>query len=235
VDILTQLGGIPRLRCVVDLGCGTGLSTRVWSDRTEQVIGIEPSDDMRRQAEARFADQSNVRFQKGDSTQTGLPDACADIVIAAQSLHWMEPVATFAEIARLLRLGGVFAAIDYDFMPTFNWEAQKLMQDFQKGLRRFSVSPERGQEWPKESHLERMILSGYFRYTHEFALHHVEQGSADRLCGLVLTHAFAQTVLKHGYTEEQIGVPEFRAAAVRILGSGTQDWYFTHRVRIGIR
>src|SRR5438034_10635455 len=73
IDMLTQLARMPRPRRVVDLGSGTGLSTRIWTDRADEVIGIEPSDDMRRQAEARSAELANVRYQKGLSTATGLP------------------------------------------------------------------------------------------------------------------------------------------------------------------
>lgn len=32
---------------VVDLGCGTGLSTLIWKEHAKEVVGIEPSDDMR--------------------------------------------------------------------------------------------------------------------------------------------------------------------------------------------
>jgi len=35
-----------------------------------------------------------------------------------QAMHWMEPVSTLAEVARLLRPGGAFAAIDCDWPPS---------------------------------------------------------------------------------------------------------------------
>ena len=37
--------------------------------------------------------------------------------MAVQALHWMEPAPTFGEVARLLRPGGVFAALDCDWPP----------------------------------------------------------------------------------------------------------------------
>ena len=60
---------------------------------------------------------SGLSFRHGWSHDTGLPDDCADIVVAVQALHWMEPTPTFREVARLLRPGGVFAAIDCDWPP----------------------------------------------------------------------------------------------------------------------
>jgi predicted TPR repeat methyltransferase len=70
LDLLPQLAGTERPRLVVDLGCGTGLSTYVWAERAERVLGVEPNGDMRRQAEAKGAGQgalAHVRFQDGVS------------------------------------------------------------------------------------------------------------------------------------------------------------------------
>src|SRR2546426_4091490 len=63
LDLLTQLAKVVAPNLVVDLGCGTGLSSRFWSSRSQQVIGIEPADDMRRQAELHTS-AVNVSFQK---------------------------------------------------------------------------------------------------------------------------------------------------------------------------
>lgn len=101
---------------VVDLGSGTGLSTRWAGGWAASVIGVEPSDDMRRLAEAQGP--GNGRFVAGYAQRTGLPDGTADVVLAVQAFHWMDPGPTLAEVARLLRPGGVFAAVDCDWPPT---------------------------------------------------------------------------------------------------------------------
>src|SRR5262249_28941153 len=159
VDVLTQLARTPRPDYVVDIGSGTGLSTRIWADRAEVVIGIEPGDDMRSKAEERSAHLSNVRYLDAVSTATTLPDGCADIVTISQALHWMEPTGTFAEVARILRPGGVFAACDNDMVPTFNWEAQVAIKTF--GARINQLLAEHNAEaeimrWPKNEHLQRI-------------------------------------------------------------------------------
>ena len=106
-----------RPALVVDLGSGTGLSTRWAAGWSSEVVGVEPSADMRDRAAA-VATEGNVRYVEGWSSATGLPGGCADVVLAVQALHWMEPVATFVEVARLLRPGGVFAALDCDWPPS---------------------------------------------------------------------------------------------------------------------
>src|SRR5579859_3330170 len=114
--MFTQLIHEVRPQLVVDLGSGTGLSTFVWAERAAQVVGIEPNAEMRHLAEKKRAQLgvANLRFQAGLSYQTGLPAQSAAIVTCSQSLHWMEPQPTFAEIGRILCPGGLFAAYDYD-------------------------------------------------------------------------------------------------------------------------
>jgi SAM-dependent methyltransferase len=115
-DVITEYVG-RRPKLVVDLGSGTGLSTRWAGGWSSEVIGIEPSADMRALAAA-VPDNANVRYAPGWSNATELPDECADVVLAVQALHWMEPRSTFVEATRLLRPGGVFAALDCDWPPS---------------------------------------------------------------------------------------------------------------------
>lgn len=100
---------------VVDIGSGTGLSTRWIAGWADHVIGIEPNDDMRAQAEQRAVPRAS--YGAGTGQATGLPDASADVVTVVQAMHWMDPVPTLAEIARVLRPGGVLAVIDADWPP----------------------------------------------------------------------------------------------------------------------
>jgi len=112
--LLARYSGTERPE-VVDVGSGTGLSSRWAAQWAAHVIGVEPNDDMRALAEQRAV--PGVTYRRGVGHDTGLPDACADVVLAVQALHWMEPASTFAEVARVLRPGGVFAAVDADWPP----------------------------------------------------------------------------------------------------------------------
>lgn len=237
IDILTQLAQIERPRLVADLGSGTGLSTRFWAARADQIVGIEPSAEMRTQAEARTTTE-NVRYLDGFSHQTSLPDASADIVTCSQSLHWMDPESTFAEAARILRPGGVFAAYDNDWPPTCDAEAEIAYVNFE--TRAEAMGFERGfyryvKEWDKAGHLGRMQASGKFRYVNEIVLHHVEQGNASRLIGLAMSQGSIATLLKHGMSEDEIGATDFRRSAERAMGDRSVPFYFSYRMRVGIK
>jgi ubiquinone/menaquinone biosynthesis C-methylase UbiE len=238
VDVLCQLARTNYPALVVDLGSGTGLSTTIWANRADGVIGIEPSDDMRREAEKRAAGLMDVEFRAGLSTATGLPDSCADIITCSQSLHWMEPTGTFAEVSRLLNPGGVFAAFDCDWPPTLDWEAEQAYNDCMAQVsqleKEHQVAPA-VHAWDKSQHLTRLKDSGHFRFVKEILMHHIEQGNADRLVGLALSQGSTAALLKHGFTEAEIGIASLREKAQRLIGSELRPWYFCYRVRVAIK
>jgi len=112
--VLASYAGTERPR-VVDLGSGTGLSSRWAAAWAASVIGVEPNPDMRAQAATRPL--PGLSYREGTSNNTGLASQSADIVLAVQAMHWMEPQSTLFEVHRLLRPGGVFAVIDADWPP----------------------------------------------------------------------------------------------------------------------
>lgn len=236
-EVVCALARVDRPQLVVDLGCGTGTSTRYWSGRSQQVIGVEPSADMRRQAEAATA-AGNVAFRAGYSHDTGLPDGCADIVTCSQSLHWMLPRPTFAEVARILRPGGVFSASDYDWPPiTPRWEMQAAYRRFTAGLRDLEKRyPIRDGlvNYEKSGHLGRMQESGSFRFTREFMLHNSDEGSAERLVGLTLSLGSVQSLRKAGLSDGEIGLDQLRDDLARLGPDAPERWFWTSRVRVGI-
>lgn len=102
--ILAHCGLSPGSR-LVDIGCGTGISARLFARRGLDVIGIEPNADMRRLAEAE-SDLPAPVYREGRAEATGLPDACVDAVLAAQAFHWFEPEPALREFHRVLKPGG---------------------------------------------------------------------------------------------------------------------------------
>jgi SAM-dependent methyltransferase len=93
---------------LVDIGCGTGISSRQFAHLGVTVIGIEPNADMRREAESITLPEGAPRpsYRAGRAEATGLADCCADLVIAAQAFHWFDPEPALREFRRILKPGG---------------------------------------------------------------------------------------------------------------------------------
>jgi SAM-dependent methyltransferase len=93
---------------VVDLGAGTGILSRAIAALGHEVVPVEPDEGMR----ARLAEVSpQLAPLAGYAEQIPLPDASVDAVVAGQAYHWFDRAPTHAEVARVVRPGGVFAPL----------------------------------------------------------------------------------------------------------------------------
>ena len=239
-NLLLQLAGMDRADHVVDLGCGTGLSTLIWINRTNSFTGIEPSSDMRAVASQRpewASSMTRLQLISEEAHQTGLPDLSVDIITASQSFHWMDPVPTLAEVARLLRPGGVFAAYDCDWPPVSDPVADDAFvtchRQADELLARSGIS--KAKAWPKDRHLEQIKNSGHFRFTRDLACLHTDAGDGERLVGLARSQGSIASLLKHGYSEAEIGLQQLRETVEQRLGKRTIRWFWCYRIRVGIR
>lgn len=99
---------------VADIGCGTGIATRLWAARGYDVVGVEPNVAMLEQARSAGGES----YCRGDATATGLPGSSFELVSAAQAFHYFEPAPTLAEWKRLLVEDGWCATFWYRIAPS---------------------------------------------------------------------------------------------------------------------
>lgn len=232
LDVLTAIARTARPSLVVDLGAGTGLSTRAWAGRAAEVVGIEPNGAMLAHADA-ATEASNVRYVEAYAHETGLPDACADIVTCSQSFHWMDPHLALPEVARILRPEGVFAVYDYELPPVVHWEIEAVFDAFLTARRRFRAeraAPMGSDVWPKHQHLDRIRESGHFRFARDVLLHSRESGDADRVLGLARSIGGPEELQR-----PEFGLGRLEEVARRVLGDATATWYFGYRARVAVK
>jgi len=92
----------------IDLGAGTGASSRPLLDRAAEVIAVEPDD---RMLAVLVEEVPGVTALKGRGESIPLPDRCADAVVTSSAWHWMDPVPTLREVGRVLVPGGTFGVL----------------------------------------------------------------------------------------------------------------------------
>ncbi len=235
VDLLCLVAQAERLRLVVDLGAGTGLSTRVWADRADEVVGVEANPQMGERA-AQATAAPNVRYVHAYAHDTGLADGSADLVTCSQSFHWMEPEPVLAEAARVLRPGGVFAAYDYDWPPVVQWEVEQAFRELSDAVGRGRI--EHGNPRPrygKEEHLARIRTSGLFRFAREVVVHAAGAGSGEELMGMVCSIGPMVVLLREAAPEVEERLERLREVVGRTFGDRTLPWFICYRVRLGVR
>jgi ubiquinone/menaquinone biosynthesis C-methylase UbiE len=103
IRFLERETGFSKGMAVADVGAGTGISAEHFLANGNTVYCIEPNDAMRKKAEERFAVMPGFRSVNGRSDATGLPDACVDVILAAQAFHWFDRQSTRREFLRIGR------------------------------------------------------------------------------------------------------------------------------------
>ncbi len=111
--VLSELERPAAESSAVDLGCGVGRFSRAFSGRFKDVLGIDVSEEMVRQArDANPADAyPNLLFEPGDGITLPARDDAHDFVFSYEVFQHMpsEDVirSNLREVARILRPGGI--------------------------------------------------------------------------------------------------------------------------------
>ncbi|MHB1627877.1 MAG: class I SAM-dependent methyltransferase [Bacilli bacterium] len=241
IEILTKyFGGKPSV--VVDLGCGTGLSSFIWRDSADRVVGVEPNADMIHKAQDKLrglSDASHISFVQGYSNQLDMASGAADIMTCSQSFHWMEPASTLKEASRVLRKGGIFAVYDCDWPPTVHWDIEdqyiRLMDRVETIAATLTDKNDTVKKWNKKDHLKNMIESRAFRFTKEIVFHDWQSCDAERYVGLALSQGGLQTIHKADPTSLHEDIGAFRDNVKKYFRGETLDVIFSYRMRLGVK
>jgi SAM-dependent methyltransferase len=90
---------------LLDVGCGTAKAARLLMGPGRHLVGVEPDPLMAAVARDHGVNVEVATFETWDAAGRRF-----DLVTAAQSWHWVDPVAGAARVAEVLRPGGRFAA-----------------------------------------------------------------------------------------------------------------------------
>ena len=108
------LRGVPLDGDVLEIGPGYGITTRWLTEQGGRVTALEVDPALAAGLRSLLGDLVDVR--EGDGADLPLPDAAFDAVVCFTMLHHVPSPARqdrlFAEAARVLRPGGVFAGSD---------------------------------------------------------------------------------------------------------------------------
>lgn len=213
----------PRRERAVDLGCGTGQASVALASHFAEVIALDPS----REQIAQAAPHARVSYRVAPAEATGLPDTTADLVVAAQALHWFDPDRLHRELARIARPGGVFAAFTYGLCRVEAAVDEVIDRLYREIL---------GAHWPPErAHVDAAYRTLPFPWPELVApsLAIEESWTLDRLVGYLGTWSAASAYRREtGDDPVSLVIADLRAAWGRPDQRRTVKWDLT--VRAGL-
>ncbi len=125
---------------VWDCGTGSGQAAVALASFFDHVFATDASPSQLAQAQP----HSKVHYRHAPAEDSGLEEQSVDLVTVAQALHWFDFPKFFAEVLRVLKPGGLFAAWSYGRLDVVDAAVNAVVQDFYQT----DISP----FWPPERH-----------------------------------------------------------------------------------
>jgi ubiquinone/menaquinone biosynthesis C-methylase UbiE len=102
----------PKHDLALDCGCGSGQLSLLLAEHFKKVIATDAS-----AAQVAAATQHpKVTYKVAPAEDSGLPDQCADLVVAAQAAHWFDLPRFWREVDRVAKPGALAALVGYGLM-----------------------------------------------------------------------------------------------------------------------
>ena len=123
VELFDILEGLmpPGPRRVLDLGCGTGDVALGLRGRAERIDAVDPSRAMLRVARSRDG-STDPRLRWVEARAEAFrPDTFYSLIIASESLHWMEWEEVFPWLAEALQPGALLCLVSGREIGTVPW------------------------------------------------------------------------------------------------------------------
>ena len=200
---------------ILDVGCGPASITvglARWAHKGH-VTGIEPGGDILATAAATIAEAGvdNVTLEEASVYELPYDDDIFDIAYAHQvAQHLSDPVAAFAEMARVVRPGGHVAVRDSDYSTMRGYpsstEITRWREVYRQVCRHNGAEPDAGRHlfsWFREAGLGDVVMSAsVWQFWTPEARSNWGHSWADRC----LTTSFARQAVEYGYsTEAEMG------------------------------
>ena len=211
--LLQATGGAHR---AIDLGCGTGLSTRALLEAADMVVGVDASDAML----GVVGPSSRAALVLAVAERLPFSDATFDLATVASAIHWFEAPG-IAEIRRVLAAGGMLLVYDV-------WFPAEIAGEPRFGEWLSSISEKRYPAVAKHPNRD-MATFGFESLWSDDIRRDVEM-TAPQLVSYLMTHSERIEAIRTGRESEE--------EQARVLTDGIAPFYGSGRERslvFGIR
>jgi len=174
IDYIYELS---KGRKILDIGCGTGISSRQLESKGFRVVGID-GDDKMLQVSKEYDD--SIDYIQASAEELPFEDGSYDNVSAFGSFHWFCNAIAVNEIKRVLKDNGIFFVIN-------KWDRGKYYQILKNVLKRFNC--EKSESVKNDYTPFEILQENNFRNVSSGSFISFEEYSIDEIASLAQTSA----------------------------------------------
>ncbi|MFA5886655.1 MAG: class I SAM-dependent methyltransferase [Patescibacteria group bacterium] len=108
---------------ILDLGCGTGISTRQMAKKNSRIFGCDIDEKM-------FANASkdkNITYIKGSAEKLPFPDKTFDLITMFAAFHWFSNKKAINEMRRVLKPKGAIYIVQQKHTSPFSHDHKEII------------------------------------------------------------------------------------------------------------
>lgn len=119
----------------LDLGCGTGISTRELHVHGFDAVGIDKEEKMVSLARSKH---DKIRYEVGSAKKLPFPEGSFDVVTAFTSFHWFDDATSVENIIRVLKPEGLLFTV-LKLTSEKSHKGRKCQRDYWRMLNKYGV------------------------------------------------------------------------------------------------
>jgi len=223
---LREMGSPSPFARGLDIGCGTGLSSRGLRRGAQLVLGVDPAISMLRHA----VSSEGISYVVAGGEAIPAADATFDIASIGCAFHWCDQERLFGEVARVVRPRGWFLIFDSDLRGWADGSrepAERLLNEYWS---RLPPSPRNAYFEPTRDVSEPFSLHATTLVTQTLRL------SAEELSAFIFTQASTVNAFVSGHAP----LGELRQRLERCLlrifaGAATKEFLFGGPLHVLLR
>ena len=158
-----------RFRNGLDVGCGSGLSTKALKLICDKVTGTDIADSMIEVCRELYGEDAEYSFYVAKAEETKAPDEKYDIVTAAGCINWVDEKKFMANMAEVLADKGLILIYDFGITDKMVENADYTKWYQEKYLRRFPKPPRKENKWTQNDLTTGFIMEKQTDYDMEYA------------------------------------------------------------------
>ena len=93
----------------LEVGCGTGIATKLFAERDYSITALEPGESLIREAKRTVQSNPAIQFINQTLENWPLENEAFDLVFSAEAFHWVDKSIGYTKVCQALKKRGVFA------------------------------------------------------------------------------------------------------------------------------